>query len=124
MAVRVRMRMARRRWLKAKLRFGLRVKDGGIVATGVGVTGTVIVVDVAAMKPSVSRRASLRRLLLRMRALPVHRVMVRAMNWVKARLVPMADAGGVVVVAAGVGVAAMMSRQKVHGRLTRVLMFP
>ena len=61
---------------------------------------------------------------MRMRDLPVHRVMVRAMNWVKARLVPMADAGGVVVVAAGVDVVAMMSRQRVRGRLTRVLMFP
>lgn len=59
-----------------------------------------------------------------MRDLPVHRVMVRAMNWAKARLAPMADAGGVVVVAAGVDVAAVMSRQRVRGRLTRVLMFP
>jgi len=36
----------------------------------------------------------------------------------------MADAGGVVVVAAGVDAAAVMSRQRVRGRLTRVLMFP
>ena len=51
----------------------------------------------------------------------LRRVMV-AMKLVKARRVPMADAGGVGVVDGVVGVVATMSCQRVRGRLTRVSM--
>ena len=52
----------------------------------------------------------------------LRRVMVRVMKLVKVRRVPMVDAGGVGVVDVVVGVAAMMSCQRVRGRLMKVLM--
>ena len=52
----------------------------------------------------------------------LRRVMVRVMKSVKVRRVLMVDAGGVGVVDGGVGAAAMMSCQRVRGRLTMVLM--
>ena len=99
-----------RRWsrLERKLRRGLRVKAGETVEIAVDVTVTAIVgiVD-AGMAGSGSRRVSswLRWQPARTRDLPLRRV--KAMRLAKVLPVPMADAGGVVVVDGVVAVAAV-----------------
>jgi hypothetical protein len=94
--------------LRVRLRFGLKAKCGGIVATVIAVDGIVIATEVVvggiavgAMRYVVSLGVSLRLRHRWIRSLSVRRLMARML--VKVRREPMVDGGGVVVVDGGVG---------------------